>query len=84
MNDISSMNESIILEIRLTNYKCFSTGLSRSLSQSEDQFDELCLSFNVLMSNINDEKLLAFIITGDFNARSKIDSSNTLLTAKGL
>ena len=71
MNDISSMNESIILEIRLTNYKCFSTGLSRSLSRSEDQFDELCLNFNVLMSNINDEKLLAFIITGDFNARSK-------------
>ena len=70
-NDISSLNESIVLEIRLANNKCFLTSLCRSPSQSKDQFDEFCSSCNMLMSNINDEKPLASIITGDFNVRSK-------------
>ena len=49
----------------------FLTSLYRSPSQSKDQFDEFCSCFNMLMSNINDEKPLASIITEDFNARSK-------------
>ena len=38
-NDISFLNESIVLEIRLANNKCFLTSLYRSSSQSKDQFD---------------------------------------------
>ena len=53
------VNGSIVLAIRLANNKC------RSPSQNKDQFDKFCSSFNVLMSNINDEMLL------DFNARPK-------------
>ena len=45
-NDISSLNESIFLEIVLANSKCFLTGLYRSPSQSKDLFDESCESFN--------------------------------------
>ena len=68
-NDISALNESIVLD-----NKRFLTSLYRSPGQSKDQFDQFdrfCSSFNMLMPNINDEKPLASIITGDFNARSK-------------
>ena len=68
---MSSLNESIVLEIRLANNKCFLTSLYRSPSQNKDQLDEFCSSFNMLMLNISDEKPLASIIAEDFNARSK-------------
>ena len=58
-NDISSLNESIVLEIRLANNKCFLISVYRSPSQSKDQFDEFCSSLNIFISNINDEKPLA-------------------------
>ena len=61
----------IVSEIRLANNKCFFTALYRSSSQNKDQYDERCSSFNIIMSNINDEKPLASIITEDFDARSK-------------
>ena len=48
-NYIFFLNESIVLEIRLANNKCFLTGLYRSPSQNKDQFDEFCISFNMLM-----------------------------------
>ena len=64
-NDISSLHESIVLEIRLEN-KCFLTSLYRSPSQSKDQFDEFCSSFNILMSNINDKKPVASIIIRNY------------------
>ena len=70
-NDISSLNESLVLEIDLANNKCFLTSLYRSPSQNKDQFDEFCSSFNMLILNVNDEKLLTSIITGNINARSK-------------
>ena len=62
-NDIFPLHESIVLEIRLANNKCFLTSLYRSPSQSKDQFDEFCSNFNMLMSNIKDEKTLASIFT---------------------
>ena len=69
-NDISSLNESIVLETCLGNNKCFLTSLYRPPSQSKNQFDKFCSSFKMLMSNSNDEKPLASISTEDFNARS--------------
>ena len=36
-----------------------------------DQFDKFCSVFNMLMSNINDEKPLSSIVTGDFTTRPK-------------
>ena len=75
----------IVSEIRLANNKYFLTALYRSSSQNKDQYDALYRSssqnkdqydergssFNIIMSNINDEKPLASIITEDFHARSK-------------
>ena len=60
-----------LMEICLANNKHFLTSLYRSPSKIKDQFAEFCSSFNMLMSNINDEKPLSSIITEDFNARSK-------------
>ena len=82
-NDVSSLHESLVLEIRLVNNKCFLTSLYRSLSQSKDQFDEFFSSFNMLMSNINDERPLASIIRGDFNARSKNWWSQEITNSQG-
>ena len=69
-NNIYSLNESTVLEI-LANNNCFFTGLHRSPSQNKDQLDKFCSNFNMLMSNINDKKPLAFITTREFNARFK-------------
>ena len=49
----------------------FPNSLYRSPSQNKDQFDEFSSGFNMLMSNINDERPIASIVTGGFNARSK-------------
>ena len=40
MNDISSLDENIVLEIHLANNKCFVIGLYRAPTQNKDQFDE--------------------------------------------
>ena len=40
MNDISSLDENIVLEIHLANNKRFVIGLYRAPTQNKDQFDE--------------------------------------------
>ena len=64
-------------------YKDHLTGLYRSFSQYKDQFNEFCLSFNMLMSNINDVKPLASIVTVDFNARCKNWLSQDITNSQG-
>ena len=81
-NNIYSLNESIVLEI-LANNNCFFTGLHGSPSQNKDQLDKFCSSFNMLMSNINDKKPLAFITTGEFNARFKNWRCQDIINSQG-
>ena len=40
-----------------------------SPSQSQDEFENFCTKFDVLLSQINDELPICSIVTGDFNAR---------------
>ena len=77
------MNDRIVLEVNLENNKCFLVSLYRSPSQSKNQFDEFCSSFNMLMSNINGKKPLASIITGNFNARSTNWWSQDITNSQG-
>ena len=56
-------------KIRSQNEKCFLTCLYRSPSQSQDQFENFCTTFDILLSQINDELPICSIVTGDFNAR---------------
>ena len=62
----------------------FPTSLHRSPSQNKDQFDEFSSNFNMLMSNINDEKPIASIITGELMLGLKIGGLKVLLTTKVL
>ena len=41
----------------------------RSPSQSHDEFENFCIKFDILLSQINDELPICSVITGDFNAR---------------
>ena len=57
------------------------TCINRSPSQSNDEFENFCVSFDLVVYNINDEFPTCFIVTGDFNARCsswwKNDITNT-------
>ena len=77
-----TLNESIVLEIRLASNKFF-TSIYRSPSQNKDQYDEFCSRLYMLMSNINDKKALAFTIIGHFNARSKKWCSQDITNSQG-
>ena len=79
----SSLNQSIALEVLLANNKRFLTALYRSPSQNKNQFDQFCSSFNILMSNVYDQKSLASIITRGFNARSKNRWSQDVTKSRG-
>ena len=79
----SSLNQSIALEVLLANNKRFLTALYRSPSQNKNQFDQFCSSFNILMSNVYDQKSLASIITRGFNARSKNQWSQDVTKSRG-
>ena len=56
-------------EIRSQNEKCFLTCLYRSPSQSCDEFENFCIKFDILLSQINGELTICSVVTGDINAR---------------
>ena len=46
----------------------FLTCIYRSPGQNDEEFENFCVNFDLLLSNINDEIPICSIITGDFNA----------------
>ena len=68
-DDINTLDNFLVTEIRSQNEKCFPTCIYRSPSQNQDLFKNFCTNFNILLNNINDELPLCSIVTGDFNAR---------------
>ena len=54
-NYISSLNESIVLEIRLPRNHSYVASLHRSTNQNKDQSDEIFSNFNMLITNNNYE-----------------------------
>ena len=68
-DDISTLDNSLVTEIRSQNEKCFLTCLYLSPSQSHDEFENFCIKFVILLSQINDELPICSVVTGDFNAR---------------
>ena len=77
-NDISSLNENIVLEIRLANNISLPSYIDHLVKTSVNLMNFFQVLTCLFMSNINDEKPLTSIITGDFNVLK------ILLTAKGL
>ena len=68
-DDINTLDNCLVTEIRSQNEKCFLTCIYRSPSQNQDEFKNFCTNFDVLLNNIIDEIPLCSIVTGDFNAR---------------
>ena len=67
-DDINTLDNCLVTEIRSQNEKCFLTCIYRSLSQNQNEFKNFCTNFDILLNNINDELPLCSIVTGDFNA----------------
>ena len=68
-DDLCSLSNCLVTEIRLENEKCLLTCLYRSPSQNQQEFENFCSNFDVLMDQINNELPNCSVITGDFNAR---------------
>ena len=81
-DDICTLDNCSVTEIRSQSEKCFLTCIYRSPSQNNEEFENFCVHFDLLLSNINEEIPICSIITGDFNARSsnwwKNDITNSL------
>ena len=67
-DDINSLDNCLVTEIRSENEKCFLTCIYRSPSQNQDEFKDFCTNLDILLNNIIDEHPLCSIVTGDFNA----------------
>ena len=52
-DDICTLNNCLVTEIRLQGEKCFLTRIYCSPSQSHDEFDDFYTKFDLLQSNIN-------------------------------
>ena len=68
-NDINTLGNCLVPEIRSQNGKCYLTCICHSPSQNQDEFKNSCTNFDIRLGNINDEIPLSSIVTGDFNAR---------------
>ena len=52
---ICTLDNYLVTEIRSQNEKCFLTCLYPSPRQSQDEFENFCIKFDILLSQINDE-----------------------------
>ena len=68
-DDLCTLDNCLVTEIRSQNEKCFLTCAYRSPSQCQEEFKTFCTKFDILLSQINDEFPLCSIVTGYFNAR---------------
>ena len=72
-SNLTSINETIVAEIRLKRKKIFFILSYRSPSKnSAAEEDDYCKNMQLLLDAINKENPYAIILTGDFNARSPL------------
>ena len=57
------------MQISSKGEKYFLTCIYRSPSQSNNEFEDFYINFDLLLNNINDEFPICFIVRGDFNVR---------------
>ena len=65
-DDINTLDNCMVTEIRSQNGKCFLTCIYR---QNQDEFKNFCTNFDIRLNNKNDKLPLCSIVTDDFNAR---------------
>ena len=69
-DDLCTLKECLITEIRVHKKMFFFSCLYKSPSQTQNEFEEFCNDLNLLLSNVNDVNTTLSVITGDFNAKS--------------
>ena len=67
-DNIYTLDDCLVTEIRSQGEECFLTCIYCSTSQGHDEFVDFCSKFDLLLSNINNEFPLCSVITRDFNA----------------
>ena len=65
-----SLPECVVCEIHLNKKKYFFVVIYRSPSQTQSEFDNFIINFELLVSKLHAENPFGIIITGDFNCRS--------------
>ena len=69
-DDLCTLPEDLVTEIRMGKKKCFFRCLYRSPSQSPDECDTFCSNLNLFLSSVNDLNPASSIVIGDYNART--------------
>ena len=69
-DDLCTLKECLVMEIRVDQKKFFFSCLYRSPGQKQDEFEEFYNDLNLLLFNINDVNPTLSVTTGDFNAKS--------------
>ena len=82
-DDICTLDNCLLTEIRSQGEKCFLNCVYRSPRQNNDKFEDFCPKFYLLMSNINNEFPLCSIIMGVFNARWSRKWKNDIINSTG-
>ena len=80
---ICALDNCLVTEIRSQSEKYFLTCISRSPSQNNEEFENFCANFDLLLSNINEEIPICSIITGDFNTLSSNWWKNDITDSAG-
>ena len=82
-DDICTLDDCLVTDICLQSEKCFLTCIYRSPSQNNEESENFCINFNLLLSNINEEIPICSIITRDFNACSSNWWENDITNSVG-
>ena len=68
-DDLCTLSNCFVTEIRLQNEKCFLTCLYQSPSQIQHKFENFCTNLDTLVDHMNNELPMCSVITGNLNAR---------------
>ena len=79
LDDLRTLDNCLVTEIRSQSEKYLLTCAFRSLSQSQEELEIFCTNFDILLSQINDEFPLCSVVTGDFNTRCNGGTTTLLI-----
>ena len=68
-DDLSTLEQCLVCEIKVKRSKCFITCIYRSPNETEEELNDFCLKFETTCSNIAMENPMGSFILGDFNAK---------------
>ena len=69
-SDLVTLPECIVYEIQVNRKKYFFAVIYRSPSQGPEEFDNVTINFELMLSKTHSESPFCVVITGDFNCRS--------------